>query len=210
MKIKTIIKSGLLLVVLTAVGMLPVGCSEYDDDIASNYPHDSGYYKLNTQYYEGEWSVDQQVIDTARLEIKNVESQAILSVRLPEDYLIMQIGVNYIVNPGGAPTAYYFVEEGRSKDTWYFGFRPTGILESNNSVFYNNGTFYVTIDDALHEITLASSINGNIIFREKDNQWTIGVPVERIIFTIAKTGEQIERVFDSPLLLYYNTTKRIQ
>ena len=66
------------LTALLAWGFL-TACSDFENDETAEV-----MYAASPQYavYDGEWTINKQVVDTARLEVTNV-----LKVRLPEKYL---------------------------------------------------------------------------------------------------------------------------
>lgn len=65
------------------------------------------------------------------------------------------------------------------------------------------------MDGQQYVVGLRSNMNGTLVYRISNGQFTIGVPVNHVIIKNLETGEQTEQ--DIPAItLYYNTTKRIR
>jgi hypothetical protein len=188
--------------------LIQTGCSNdsYDDSIKNlqdNVDPAAIMAELKSKVvYEGAWTVNQQVVDTARMET-NGET---LIVRLPEEFLLAAI--NSFMKPQGMPTTYTLEYQGYSSEALFMDFTQTRSNAPSSTPFHN-GSFNAYMDGQQYVVGLRSNMNGTLVYRISNGQFTIGVPVNHVIIKNLETGEQTEQ--DIPAItLYYNTTKRIR
>ena len=208
----------LLLVWLMALTVF-TACSKGGDDYMINYYHDKGTTgatggkgekgdKGDFEVYDGEWTVNKQVVDTARLELSGM-----LKLRLPEAYLTQlcfpdRSGAEE-PKPKGLPMEAKLLAQGGSSQMELYSF-ITKIDDSSGVVFYGAGYFYVTMDGADYQIDLLCSESGSVIFRWDTEMWTIGIPIKRVLITNMSTYKVQQKPLSTPVTIYYNTKQRIR
>lgn len=155
----------------------------------------------------GEWTVNQQVVDTARLEVTDV-----LKVRLPEYYLgascfeqeYLSSSHSYRFEYLGQPAVMPYRVQGYSSNTVYCVLGATEI-SSSGTPHVNQPSFMVVIDGVTYRVDLFSEEQGNVIYRPDVGLWTIGLSVSSFLITNLSTNEIEVRVPRAPITLYYNT-----
>lgn len=198
-----------IIYLLALLALMLTGCSHYHDEIMS-LSYEDARYESKIKYYNGEWSVDQQVIDTTRMEYIEYNEKELI-IELPEKYLLdlfMQ-GSDCHVKIHEVQIDYFLKRRGYSEDAvffdlmMYYGFGDIG--EGN----YLNGRFYAEVDGKDDIFGIISSTLGNVVYRPKNEQYTIAVPVSSII-RLGDGYERTEVKLPQPITLYYNTTKKIE
>jgi len=214
--IREIGRSKWTIALLTLIAVILTGCAAGDANEEVNMK-DANINTANEGYgiYDGEWTVNKQVVDTARLVVTDK-----LSIRLPENYLTSlcfqsnQKDINSVtfingaVKPQGHPADIRFSVQGYSEVAQFSTFLPT-MVNSGRETYYIPSSFNVTINDRAYRVDLLSSENGNIIYRTDTGLWTIAISVNGFIVTSLETKEQFERQLPIVTTLYFNTKKRI-
>ena len=77
-------------------------------------------------------------------------------------------------------------------------------------MLFNNVSFTVAIDGVDHRVDLLSGEPGNAVYRNDNDQWTIGLTVTSFYVTNLETREEQARTLNTPIVLYYNTKNRIR
>ena len=171
--------------------------------------------------YDGEWTVNKQVVDTARLVVTSK-----LSVRLPEEYLTSlcfqddasknsikespknsNMDGDAVAKPQGLPTDIRFSVQGYSEVAQFSSF-SSSVVSSDYETYYISGSYYVMIGSTLCCIDMLSMENGNIIYRADTGLWTIAITVSGFRITRLDTGEQTESKLPAPVTLYYNAKEK--
>lgn len=159
--------------------------------------------------YDGEWTVNKQVVDTARLEIGNS-----LKLRLPEDYLTRlcfpdKSGAES-PQPQGKSIVVYPSTQGYSEQMELYNFCYAIFDQKNGKRFYSIGYYYATITDVDYRIDLLSNDYGNAIFRLDTGLWTIAIPIRGFFISNTITNEEREQPLSQPITIYYNAKTRIR
>jgi hypothetical protein len=162
---------------------------------------------MPTAIYEGEWTVNKQVVDTARMKVSNV-----LTLRLPEAYLATLCFPNTAtgVKPKGIPVELQIPQS------------PIGYTEKAEFVYllsdmnsygderlYCHASFFATVGDADYRIDLVSSEICNAVISKDTGLWTLCIPINGFLITDMATRE--ERICQLPatVTIYHHSTKRI-
>ena len=175
---------------------------------------DSGAYlddaSIGNQYavYDGEWTVNKQVVDTARLEVTSV-----LKVRLPEEYLATlcfpdKSGAS-VPKPKGQPTVIQYRNQGYST-TYTFSDIVTTEKNFGGWVNFSQASFTVAVDGVDYRVDLLCDVTGSAIYRHDTELWTIAIPVGTFLVTNLKTKEESECRLPSTITIYYNAKQRIR
>lgn len=158
--------------------------------------------------YDGEWTVNKQVVDTARLEVNGV-----LKVRLPEDYLSRLCFPDRISAAApklkGEPAVIFFNDQGYTATALFNSITSTE-KKFDGMTFFIDVSFTVAIDGVDHRVDLLSNKPGNAVYWNDNDQWTIGITITSFYVTNLATSEEQVRTPDTPVILYYNTKNRIR
>lgn len=195
-----------LLALLTA-------CSVEDDDSNAEYMYGNDSV-VPQALYDGEWTVNKQVVDTARLEVNGV-----LKVRLPEDYLtrlcfaelssVTSEKAETMTVLKGQPAVIHFTDQGYTTTT---SFANIGVAESslNGVVMFSHASFTVALNGVDYRMELLSKEPGTAVYRNDTGLWTIAIPVGAFLVTNLNTQEESEHQLPSAVTIYYNAKKRIR
>lgn len=160
--------------------------------------------------YEGEWTVNRQVVDTARLVVGPT-----LHVRLPESYLLSlcqsadKSNLVAKAEPLNVPAEIQLVAQGYSEQSQYMAFAPSMLQDASAGVRFRASSFSVLIDDRLHRVSLLCQENANAVMQTATGQWTLGIPVSALLVTDMTTGQSVEHRLPGTVTIYYNTKRRI-
>jgi len=207
---------GLLFSLLT----LLTACSVEDADSNAEYMYGNDSV-VPQALYDGEWTVNKQVVDTARLEVNGV-----LKVRLPEDYLTrlcfggisedgspLTSGTSGKTEPmavlKGQPAVIHFTDQGYSTTT---SFANIGVAESslNGVVVFSHASFTIALNGVDYRVEMLSKEPGTAVYRNDTGLWTIAIPVGAFLVTNLNTQEESEHQLPSAVTIYYNAKKRIR
>lgn len=205
---RIISKCGLIASLLTA-GML-TACTVDDAGEVTAAPSED--IVAQNAIYEGEWTINKEVVDTARLEVTNS-----LKVRLPEIYLSASCFEKEFVSSlkpfhiayKGQPVVIPFKDQGYSSNAT-FNSISSAEKSYNGITLFQHASFYVTIDGINHQVDLFSDEPGNAVYRNDNGQWTIGFTISTFRVTNLNTYEKQVRTPRTPITLYYNTKERIR
>lgn len=198
-------------IAIVTVGVLMLSaCSAGDEEISDVRSNLQASASTGVSF-NGEWTVDKQVVDTARLEVTEA-----LTVRLPEAYLVGlcfnsgtdKISPHTAIEPTGLPTKIEYRNQGYTNEAAFSDFTATA-EKYDGVMLYRSAYFVVNIDGVNYLVELLSTENGNAIYRADTMGWTIAIPVDRFRITNVITLEEREQRLDKPFTLYYNTTERI-
>ncbi len=204
------VRKWLKMVLLTVFMPLAVACSA-GDDADDSYLSEADMNSITSSgIYEGEWTVNRQVVDTARLVV--AES---LRVRLPERYLL---GLCFpgskdkgeaAVEPLNVPTTIQVHAQGYSDQSQYMSFVSATTQATGTQFVFNTCSFDATVNGMPCRISLQSKENASAILQYGTTQWTLAIPVNSIVITNQATGQTTRQELDVAVTLYYNTKKRI-
>lgn len=193
------------------------------EDAEDNFYYLDDNNAVHQALYDGEWTVNKQVVDTARLEVNEV-----LKVRLPENYLanlcfsvvseknMFSDGTGVLTAVGesvstlkGQPAVIYFRDQGYSSTA---SFADIGLTESNynGEVVFNNASFTIAIGGVDYRVGLLSNDPGTAVYRNDTGLWTIAIPISAFLVTNLNTREESELQLPSAVTIYYNAKKRIR
>ena len=211
------------LVAIVTVGVLMLSaCSTGDEDFIIDVSGKPQATEARGVAFFGEWTVDKQVVDTARLEVTDV-----FKVRLPEIYLLSLYfkGANTAaysdksdeaedtintptISTTGVPANIEIQDHGYTNAAVFSDFTTT--TEKHDGVtLYRSAYFVFIFDDVKYLFELLSTENGGAVYRADTMGWTIAIPVDRFRITNTETMEEQEQMLKSPITLYYNTKERI-
>ena len=158
--------------------------------------------------YDGEWTVNKQVVDTARMEVFDK-----LKLRLPEEYLTRlcfpdKSGADSPQSKG-VPMVVQLQTQGYSEQMELYTFL-TMMKDGGGKALYGSGYFYVTIADTAYRIDLLCSESSSSIFRLDTGLWTIAIPIRGFLIVNTMTNEEREQPLPQPVTIYYNAKQRIR
>ena len=193
---------------LWAAGLLLTAACTNDSDMVGMEISLSDDYSRTRCVYDGEWTVNKQVVDTARLEVFYE-----LKLRLPEDYLTRlcfpdKSGADS-PQTKGTPMVVELLTQGYSKQMELYSFL-TMMKDSGGKALYGSGYFYVTIGDTDYRIDLLCSESSSSIFRLDTGLWTIAIPIRGFLIVNTMTNEEREQSLSQPVTIYYNAKTRIR
>lgn len=192
---------------LVCVTGMMVGCSVSDEEYVDLRPHADNSMIINSTF-EGEWSVNKQVVDTARMVMGDK-----VRVHLPEDYLLGLLLTNEEAStkaqPDHKPTEITLTEQGYSDNSIYLMFDSPKTEGSDGQLMFCSSSFGAVIGGAPCNVSLLSKENASAVMQQTSGQWTLAIPIDAIRVTDRNTGQQ--RVVKMPIAftLYYNTKRRL-
>ena len=163
--------------------------------------------------YDGEWTADKHVLDTARLEVNGV-----LKVRLPEMYLgVACFEREYFssmtpasVRYSGHPVMLLFTAQGYTEQASFNLLSSYSKTYTDQKQHYNIASFVVIVNGVEQRVDVLTDEPGNAVYRNDTGLWTIGFTVTAFCVTNMLTGDIEMRIPHKPLELYYNATRRIR
>ena len=206
------------LMAILATGMLMLSACTVEDEEKSDVRSNIQATEAIGVSYNGEWTVDKQVVDTARLKMTDV-----LTVRLPEAYLVSlcfsglteeygtdkaTLSTGTAIEPMGLPTMITVKDQGYTNDAVFSDFTNTA-EKHDSTTLYRSAYFVVNVNGDKYLVELLSTENGNAVYRVDTMGWTIAIPIDRFRITNVKTLEERVKRLDNPITLYYNTKERI-
>lgn len=193
-----------LLLVVTMT-LLTVSCSQEEDQIRDLQAQIDKTKKF--MIYDGEWTVDKQVADTARLSIRNDLAAVMLEFPViylsnlffqNEDSLIVTQWYLYPLN---------LTEQAFSEIGNYHIIIPADRFGESEYII---GGFQVTKNHITKEVMLITNEMGNGIYRLDTGLWTISFTISSYYISNGATGESSLNPLPEPITLYYNAKKRIE
>ena len=179
-------------------------CSVEDEGLAFNDKSVSD--SMTESAYDGEWTVDRQVVDTARLVVGTA-----MRIRLPEHYLIGLCFDNPAeAMPAGTATIIQTLEQGYSELSSYNSFASETMNDTNDRMYFRTCSFGATIKGESLLVSLVSTENATAVWQKDTDQWTLAIPINAFIVKNLTTGQQTEKTLSAAFILYYHTKKRIK
>lgn len=203
--------TGWLMAMLAAGVLMLSACSEGSEGLSAA---ESGNYAQSDSragsVFTGEWTVDKQVVDTARLEVAEA-----LRVRLPEAYLVSlcfgsvtdNASEAAAIEPLGIAATIEIRDQGYTNGAVFSGFVPSA-EKSGGVTLYRTACFAVSVNGDRYLVELLSTENGTAVYRADTMGWTIVIPIGRFRITHVLTREVREQRLGKPVTLYYNTKER--
>ena len=196
---------------LVCVISMMAGCSVNDEEYVDLRPRISDDIVYNS-IYEGEWSVNRQVVDTARMVVK--ESGEI-QVRLPERYLIglcFTDNTDMAIETSNLASLIEVHEQGYSETSQYMSIGSEKAQTNEAESFFVNCSFIATIDRTPYLIQLLSKEFATAVMQNTSGQWTLSIPIDSFILTNALLSAYKPEVVELPqtITIYYNTKTRIE
>jgi len=198
----------------TALGLLAIvlawvlaACSTGDGDSSYNtVDMQADKSGMQQAAFYGEWTVNKQVVDTARLEVRGTT----LSVRLPEYYLtgLCFTESGQRIETKGQPTVLQAVAQGYSDNANYLT-TSAGVRNSGDTTLYLQGSIFATVDGAHYRIDLLADESGSSVYRTDTGRWTVGIIVSRLLLVNLDDQTESERRLPTKVYLYYNAKSRI-
>lgn len=191
-------------VLATAMLMLTACSDGSDDDIMDLRSQISvGEYKL----YNGEWSVNGEVIDTVQL-IEEKKEQIFIII-LPERYLTVCCFGEELASSGHEYKRDRVVimtsNQGYTNETMFNVIKSTQ-KSYNGTLYFCHASFVVGIDGVKYRIDLLSQEQGYAVY---NGLWSIGIPISILLVTNTETREERGCPLPEPITLYYNATELI-
>ena len=202
------------LMALLVACMLTACSNGYDDSLDKlivNYSEGD----VQSVVFEGEWTVNKLVVDTARLEVSDV-----LKVRLPEEYLLnfcypdrieLSTHPNHSYECEGQPVMIPFRNQGYTNNFTFNDLVSEDKAGANGMTpLVYNASFTVAIDGVAFRIALFSEQTGTALYNNDTGLWTIGIPISS--FYVTNTETNVVKVCSppAPITIYYNAKKRIR
>lgn len=196
---------------LVCVISMMAGCSVNDEEYVDLRPRISDDIVYNS-IYEGEWSVNRQVVDTARMVVK--ESGEI-QVRLPERYLLSLCftdNTDMAIETSNLASLIEVHEQGYSETSQYMSVGSQTTQTNEAETFFVNCTFMATIDRKPFYISLLSKENATAVIQNTTGQWTLGIPIDCFFITNLVLSTHESKFVELPhtITIYYNTKRRIR
>lgn len=199
---------------LAAVLVTTAGCSTGGDegtyaDVSEQYSNDLSFGKA---IYEGEWSVNKQVVDTARME---VNANGEIQVRLPESYLLglcFPETTNEVVEPSNVPSLVKVYQQGFSETSQYMSIGSEMTQNDIAERVFVNCSFLATIGRTPYSIHLLSKELATAIIQNTTGQWTLSIPIDGFALTNLYLSSRETELVELPqtVTIYYNTKRRIE
>lgn len=167
-----------------------------------------------TGIYEGEWTVNKQVVDTARMVVR---ANGEILLRLPESYLLGLCFPDRTdtspVEPGNTAGLIGLDQQGYSETSQYMSFASEKLQAADAGRFFVSCSFMATIGDKPYSIGLLSYETATAVVQNATGQWTIGITVNAFSLTNlilpANEPEQV-KLLPNTVTIYYNTKQRIR
>lgn len=207
--------TGWLMAILAAGMLMLSACSEGDEELSDVRSNIQATEAIGVSF-NGEWTVDKQVVDTARLKMTYV-----LTVRLPETYLVSlcfdslteeygtdKASLSTAIEPMGQPIKIVVRDQGYTNDAVFSDFTNTA-EKYDSTTLYRSAFFVVNVNGDNYVVELLSTENGSAVYRGDTMGWTIAIPIDRFRITNVKTLEERVKRLANPITLYYNTKERI-
>ena len=205
---KKIMKMLLPSLLVCMISMM-AGCSVNDEEYVDLRPRiaDSEVFYI----YEGEWSVNKQVVDTARME---VNANGEIQVRLPESYLLglcFPEATNEVVEPSNVPSLVTVYQQGFSETSQYMSIGSEMTQNDIAERVFVNCSFLAGIGRTPYSIHLLSKELATAIIQNTTGQWTLSIPIDGFALTNLYLSTDESETVELPhtVTIYYNTKRRI-
>ena len=182
------------------------------------------YLSESSNVYTGEWVVDKQVVDTARLRKEKDQFMFVYPEKFLAQRAFQDNAANLVCRP--VQQVLYFVLAGNSEHSTYAN------IEGHYNGFYNievsgpggfpvapkpwmlpesgSYSFLVAQDGLQYRIDILGKENGTAIFDMNTMFWSLAIPIDKIVLTNMQTGEQKTEELTSTMMLVFNPKKEIK
>ena len=165
--------------------------------------------------YDGEWTLDKQVVDTARLEVSfdrlkfkvRLPEELLASLCFEEDQFLNDTSKDLKLECIGKPAEIVARDQGYTDNAAYLSFNSTA-EKYDGIVLYNLASFTIAIENISYCIHLLSKENGNAVFNEDTGLWTIAITIDSFLVTHQNKETLFERSLPAPVTLIYNAKKK--
>ena len=216
---KTTISRWLQITMMVAIAVVATTCATDKDNL--NTVNEN--VLLTPTAYEGEWKVNDQMVDTARLEVTAMDggdvAVATASVRLPGQYLLSNYVVPLYAQAKGYEaddvsfevfnqyTDLRLMMQGYSQQSQFLSFAQS----SSPGYGYQVVWFLAKIDDTMYRVILMSKDTVIAILQKGTGQWTLGIRIDGILLSDMYASMLTELPLQLPTAvnLYYSTKRRI-
>ncbi|MBO7140411.1 MAG: hypothetical protein J6W19_07585 [Prevotella sp.] len=206
---KKIMKMLLPSLLVCMISMM-AGCSVNDEEYVDLRPRiaDSEVFYI----YEGEWSVNKQVVDTARMEVR---ANGKIEVRLPEHYLLSLCfpdETDMAIETSNSASLIEVHEQGYSETSQYMSIGSDMTQTNEAETFFINSSFMAAIDRTPYSIQLLSREYATAVIQNTTGQWTLSIPIDGFALTnlYLSTDESETVELPQTVTIYYNTKRRIE
>lgn len=218
---------------LLAIGF--VACKEGDaeDDYQTSPGGEAYLAAVSSGEFEGVWVIDQQEVDTAKL---NVTSSA-FKIRLPENYLVgvandyfftavhcvyspnnnpdskLSSLFDYTYTPSGTQKDYQFIKKGSSDSMFYFDYEMQPIALNQVCLFLKEknkellGNTPEMNDSIVVDFGFQSSSPCVAMLDKSTYLWTLKITLDKI--SVLWYGEEIVTTIDPVILVFIAKKKNI-
>lgn len=195
--------------------VMMVGCSVNDENVFVDLGNRLDDSDMNSgAVYDGEWTVNRQVVDTALLRVRE-KGYLEMCVRLPEHYLLGLCSPNgewdataEDVKPAGVPSQITAYVQGYSEQTQYMSFVSAN-QKNGSQLLFSTCSMVAFVNGSRCLVTLLSRENASAIL-QGTGLWTLAIPVDCIVVTDETTGQETMRELPTTVTLYYNAKRRMQ
>ena len=207
---KKIMKMLLPSLLVCMISMM-AGCSVNDEEYVDLRPRiaDSEVFYI----YDGEWSVNKQVVDTARMEL-NANGE--IQLRLPESYLLglcFPEPTNEVVKPSNVPSLVKVYQQGFSETSQYMSLDYEMTQNDNAERIFVSCSFLASVGRTPYSIRLLSKELATAIIQNATGQWTLSIPIDGFVLTnlyLSSTDKSETVELPHTVTIYYNTKRRIE
>ena len=224
-------KQKLFLLILLLAGLIACTKDDTKDDIQMHAEDAAFIRMIGSGEFEGEWIIDEHVVDTATLRVKDYR----IYVKPP--YALIKYAVTFILNNVTDKTEKdyedYLIESIKTDSVGISSSFLIGI-SCNKSQGYSaqNTYFYDNSRDEwnnLRTIAVGSTYDRNnksftgyiMIFSEEPvlavynyetNLWSLKITLNKVYFSKMGSGDDVERIWDfpTPLKLIYVAKRKVQ
>jgi hypothetical protein len=204
-----LLKEWRIVTIVIVVMAVFASCSVGDDADSPDANMKDSYNAISKEVflYEGEWTVNKQIVDTARLVVNEA-----IQIRLPESYLLSLCFNHETVTTAPSdynPITIRLLTQGYSDQSLYLVFSSVTAQTPDNQLLFNTCSFEASVNGTPYSISLLSKENASAIYRNGTGQWTLAIPVSAFLITDLSTGTSDTRELPVTTMIYYNTKQRI-
>ena len=203
---------------LSAIMLLTVACSTDDEDNLKYGLIDDGI--SSSILYEGEWTVNKQVVDTGLLQIED----DLVYFNLPDTFLLSTYIIPMYAGGSSDKTANVSYEPldysssviritplGYTGTSQYNSVSSPTVQDFGVQLLNLTCSFEALINGASYKISLLSEEKAMAIQQKTSDQWTLSIPVDAFrLENLSPNEPTVEKLqLPSTVTLYFNTKRRI-
>ena len=207
---KKIMKMLLPSLLVCMISMM-VGCHVNDEEYVDLRPRIADDSEI-IYNFDGEWSVNRQVVDTARMELRE---NGKIEVRLPEHYLLSLCfpdKTDMAIETSNSASLIEVHEQGYSETSQYMSIGSDMTQTNEAETFFINSSFMAAIDRTPYSIQLLSREYATAVIQNTTGQWTLSIPIDGFLLTNLFLSSRETELVELPqtVTIYYNTKRRIE